>query len=137
MRELKTEDGTAILGQAAISTEVRSFFEHLYNDEEQVPQRLMEEMVFDIPSLIIPEERLRLESPISENEVKKAIWSLHLDKAPGPDGFPICFYRTFWPLVKKDLMHLISWMAKGNMGGATNSTFLALIPKEPNPTSIK
>ena len=34
-------------------------------------------------------------------------------------------------------MHLISWMEKGNMGGATNSTFLALIPKEPNPTSIK
>ena len=68
----------------------------------------MEEMVSDIPSLINPEERLRLKSPISEGEVKKAVWSLHLDKAPGPDGFPICFYRTFWPLVKKDLMRLIS-----------------------------
>ena len=97
----------------------------------------MEEMVLDIPALISPEERLRLESPISEEEVKKAIWSLHSDKAPGPDGFPTCFYRTFWSLIKKYLMHLISWMEKGNMGGATNSTFLALIPKEPNPTSIK
>jgi len=38
MRELKTEDGTVIQGQAAISIEVRTFFEHLYNDEEQVPQ---------------------------------------------------------------------------------------------------
>ena len=28
-------------------------------------------------------------------------------------------------------------MAKGNMGGATNSTFLALIPKGANPSSIK
>ena len=97
----------------------------------------MEEMVSDIPSLISPEEKIRLESPILEEEVIKAIWSLHPDKAPGPDGFPICFYRTFWPLIKRDLMRLISWMAKGNMGGATNSTFLALIPKEPNPTSIK
>ena len=34
-------------------------------------------------------------------------------------------------------MRLISWMAKGKMGGATNSTFLALIPKEANPSSIK
>ena len=34
-------------------------------------------------------------------------------------------------------MRLISWMVKGKMGGATNSTFLALIPKEANPTSIK
>ena len=34
-------------------------------------------------------------------------------------------------------MCLISWMVKGKMGGATNSTFLALIPKEANPSSIK
>ena len=97
----------------------------------------MEEMVSDIPALINQEEKLRLESPISEEEVKNAIWSLHPDKAPGPDGFPICFYRSFWSLIKKYLLRLITWMAKGNMGGATNSTFLALIPKEPNPSSIK
>ena len=72
-----------------------------------------------------------LESPISEEEIKKAIWTLHLDKAPGPDGFPIRFYRMCWNIIKKDLLHLISWMSKGKMGGATNSTFLALIPKEP------
>ena len=108
MRELKTEDGTAIQGQATISTEVRTFFEHLYNDEEQVPQCLMEEMVSDIPSLISPEEILRLESPITKGEVKKAMWSLHPDKAPGSNGFPICFYITFWPLIKKYLMRLIS-----------------------------
>ena len=95
MRELKTEEGSVIQGQAAISIEVRTFFEHLYNDEEQVPQCSMEEMASDIPSLISHEERLRLESPILEGEVKKAIWSLHPDKALGPDGFPICFYRTF------------------------------------------
>ena len=77
------------------------------------------------------------ESPILEEEVTKAIWSLHPDKARGPDGFPICFYRTFWPLIKKEFMHLITWMAKGNMGGATNSTFLALIPKDAKPSSVK
>ena len=113
MRELKTEDGAVIQGQAAISTEVRTFFEHLYNDEEPVSQCLMEEMVSDILGLIIPEEKLRLESPILEEEVKKSIWSLHPDKALGPDGFPICFYRTFWSLIKRDMMRLISWMAKG------------------------
>ena len=126
LRELKAEDGSLIQGQAAISTEVRTFFDNLYNDEEHVSHCIMEEMVSDIPLLIGPEESLKLESPITEEEFKQAIWSLHPDKAPGPDGFPICFYRTFWSLIKKDLMRLISWMEKGNMGGATNSTFLAL-----------
>ena len=32
MRELKAEDGSLIQGQAAISTEVRTFFEHLYSN---------------------------------------------------------------------------------------------------------
>ena len=108
MRELKNEDGTVITEKAAISTEVRNFFENLYNDEEYVSQECMEEMVQDIPALISPEESLQLEFPISEEEVKKAIWSLHPDKALGPDGFPIRFYRTFWSLIKKDLMCLIS-----------------------------
>ena len=93
--ELKNEDGTVIIGQAAINTEVRSFFENLYNDEEYVSQECMEEMVRDIPTMIIPEDNLQLKSPISEEEVKKAIWSLHPDKAPGLDDFPIHFYRTF------------------------------------------
>ena len=137
MREHKNEDGTTIIGQAAISTEVRNFFENLYNDEEYVSQDCMEEMVRDIPALISPEESLQLESPISEEEVKKAIWSLHPDKSLGPNGFPVRFYRMCWHFIKKDLICLISWMSKGRMGGETNSTFLALIPKESNPTTIK
>ena len=36
IRELKTKDGSAIQGKVTISAEVRNFFEHLYNDEEQV-----------------------------------------------------------------------------------------------------
>ena len=66
IRELKYEDGTVIQGQTNISSEVRNFFEHLYNAEEPTTQRLMEDMVSDIPSLISPEEKIRLESPISE-----------------------------------------------------------------------
>ena len=95
MRELKNEDDTVIIGQATISIEVRNLFESLYNDEEYVSQEYMEEMVRDIPALISPKEIIQLESPISKEEVKKAIWTLHPDKAPGPDGLPICFYRIF------------------------------------------
>ena len=65
MRDLKNEDGTVITGQATISTEVRGFFESLYNYEEYVSRENMEEMVRDILSLIGLEESLHLESPIS------------------------------------------------------------------------
>jgi len=31
---------------------------------------------------------------ITEEEVVAAIWSLHSDKAPRPDGFTIAFFRS-------------------------------------------
>ena len=71
IRELKNEDGTTITGQAAISTEVRNFFENLYNDEEYVSQEWMEEMVRDIPALISPEESLQLESPSQRMKLRR------------------------------------------------------------------
>ena len=64
-------------------------------------------------------------------------YSKSLD-ALGSDGFSICFYRKCWHLIKKDLVSLITWThSKGEIGGATKSTFLSLIPKDPNPSSIK
>jgi len=41
--------------------------------------------------------------PIEEEEIFNAIWDLEIDKAPGPNGFSISFYRSFWILTKMDL----------------------------------
>lgn len=42
-----------------------------------------------------------LRKEVEEEEIQAAIWSLHPDKAPGPDGFPISFYREYWHMIKK------------------------------------
>eukprot|EP00253_Pinus_taeda_P004750 PITA_04750 len=78
-----------------------------------------------------------LNREITEEEIRKAIWTLQPDKSPGPDGFLINFYRDHWPLIRKDLLKMLRGIQrKGKMGGFTNSTFLALIPKENRPTSF-
>eukprot|EP00253_Pinus_taeda_P010539 PITA_10539 len=78
-----------------------------------------------------------LNREIEEEEIRKAIWTLQPDKSPGLDGFPINFYRDHWQLIKKDLAKMLRGIQrKGKMGGFTNSTFLALIPKENQPTSF-
>eukprot|EP00253_Pinus_taeda_P014530 PITA_14530 len=90
-----------------------------------------------MPKGVTQEMNNNLTKEVEEEEIKAAIWSLHLDKAPGPDIFPICFYREYWSMIKKDLLKLIRWvMKKGKMGGFTNSTYLALIPKENRPSSF-
>ena len=65
------------------------------------------------------------------------IWDMELDKALGPVGFSIHFYRLCWNVIKFNLLQMISsFLKKSKVGGNTNSTFLALIPKEANPVSF-
>ena len=66
-----------------------------------------------------------------ESEIKASIWSLKVDKAPGPDGFTTNFYRASWDIIKGDLKNMLIWTRrKDKVGGATNYSFLTLIPKE-------
>jgi hypothetical protein len=69
--------------------------------------------------------------PTNEEEISKIIWSMDPDKAPGPDGFTIHFYRICWDIIKPDLIRMIKgFLQKAKLGGSTNSTFLALIRKK-------
>ena len=58
------------------------------------------------------------------------------NKAPGPDGFTARFLKSYWKIIKKDLLKMVRKSQNCNkIGGSTNSTFLALIPKEKGATS--
>ena len=75
--------------------------------------------------------------PFMEEEIIDVIWSMEPDKAPGPDGFSFHFYRVCWSVIRKYILRMIKdFQLKAKVGGCTNSTFLALIPKEVNPTTF-
>jgi hypothetical protein len=38
--------------------------------------------------------------------VRRALFQIEHNKAPGPDEFPAKFYQVFWEVVKGDLMTL-------------------------------
>jgi len=46
----------------------------------------------EVPELITVEENELLSRPISDTEIKKVVFSMHPDKAPGPDGYTARFY---------------------------------------------
>eukprot|EP00253_Pinus_taeda_P036022 PITA_36022 len=69
-------------------------------------------MLQHMPTRVTQEMNNKLMKEVEEEEVKAAIWSLHPDKAPGPDGFPISFYWEYWTMIKKDLLKMIRWAMK-------------------------
>jgi hypothetical protein len=79
----------------------------------------------------------KLEAKVTRKEIKVSRFSMCPDKAPSPDGFTTNFIQTCWQIVKKDFHKMIlkSQDCK-KVGGSTNSTFLALIPKEKGENSF-
>jgi hypothetical protein len=72
-----------------------------------------------------------LNRPVSIKEIRKAVFNMNPDKALGPDGFSARFYTHCWDIIKKDLCRMVTKSQNCNkLGGNTNSSFLALIPKE-------
>lgn len=50
-----------------------------------------------------------LVAPVTADEIKDALFSMSANKAPGPDGFPMEFYKTAWSVVgKRNLLLLFS-----------------------------
>jgi hypothetical protein len=68
----------------------------------------------DIPQVSIVENGL-LTAPYSEDEVKKAVFQMEHNKAPGPNGFPAEFYQNFWEVIKEDLLELFSSLHAGQL----------------------
>lgn len=57
-------------------------------------------------------------------------------KAPGPDGFPVIFYKHLWTTVGNDVIIAVtSFFQLGSMPKEVNSSLIVLIPKISNPTS--
>ena len=82
-------------------------------------------------------EKEAFTSSVTILEVERALKLFKRDKAPGPDGWPIEFYLTFFDLLGPLLVNLVETSRiSGRVTPALNSTFLALIPKVDLPVSF-
>jgi len=73
----------------------------------------------------------------SHEEVKSALDSICDLKAPGPDGMPGLFYKSFWDTVGEQVSEeVLAVLNGGAMPEDWNATVIALIPKVTNPERV-
>eukprot|EP00253_Pinus_taeda_P023152 PITA_23152 len=135
--EFKTPEGSVCNNYHQMKAAAENYFRNLYRKENHNNDEEIVDFMTNIPNLISSEENAELCRPATEEEITKVVWSMDVDKAPGPDGFSVHFYKAYWHIIKVDLFKMISrFMNKAKVGGGTNSTYLALIPKEINPETF-
>lgn len=91
-RILSLMDGEKRLeGKDEIVKHIENYFSSLYS-QEVLERPSLDNMEF---SKLNKEEALWLERNFEEEEIRKAIFDLGRDKAPGPNGYPMAFFQHF------------------------------------------
>lgn len=74
----------------------------------------------------------------SLSEVKKAVFDLNQDGAPGPDGFGASFFQCYWDIVQHDVYEgVLEFFHTSWLPPDFNANTLVLIPKIPNADRIE
>ncbi len=71
-------------------------------------------------------------------ELCKALQGMELGKAPGIDGLPVDFYKSFWSEIGEDLLEVLNdSLAGGLLPLSCRRAVLTLLPKKGDLTDIK
>ncbi|KAL2894253.1 hypothetical protein RDABS01_010162 [Bienertia sinuspersici] len=83
------------------------------------------------------QQQERLITTFTDEDIKKAFFSMNGDKAPGPDEFGAHFYKYNWDIVGPAVIKATrSFLESGKLLQEMNSTFLTLIPKVQCPQDV-
>ncbi len=87
----------------------------------------------------VPEEaNAKISGALSEAELYKALQGMESGKAPGIDGLPVEWYKTFWAELKEDLLEVLNEsLAEGRLPLSCRRAVLTLLPKKGDLTDIK
>lgn len=94
-------------------------------------------MVGCVTEGISEEQNNMLLDHIENEEVKRAIFSMHPDKSPGPDGMSPGFFQKYWHIVGDDVCQLVqNFFLLGKFENNITNTNIVLIPKKLNPSKM-
>lgn len=73
----------------------------------------------------------------THEEIGDALFQIGPLKAPGPDGFPACFFQCNWGTMKEEIISVVrEFFLTGDMPDGVNDTTIVLIPKVTHPERI-
>lgn len=113
------------------------FYKELYKEKFQ--EKPQEECSF-YKGLrqVLEADNIDLKAELSAQELQDALHSLKSGKAPGMDGLPAEFYKTFWPVVGDDVLFVLrDRLRTGQLPLSCRRAVLTLLPKKGDLSDLK
>lgn len=123
--------------KATIPMQISKGFGNYYSDLYNLPSSTSKQANIDkyisdsqLPSLPLETQEI-LEKPITIEQLKVAIGSMKVGKAPGPDGYTAQYYKTFLPILGPHMVTFFNALGSyTNFPRDTLRAHISLIHKE-------
>lgn len=133
IQKLKNEEGEWLDWQNGLAVFIKDYYVKLFSSSHTK----VAGVIVCIDSKITDRQNTELLLPITEEEVKFALFQMHPDKAPGPDEMTPAFFQKHWSIVGADIMKLTrDFFETGELLRDLNETYIVLIPKNKNLVSV-
>ena len=77
-------------------------------------------------------------TPPQRKDILRVLKGFNDFKAPGPDGFNSHFFKSAWPIIGHDIEEaILDFFSSKRLLKSINSTMISLVPKVPNPSTLK
>ncbi|KAK2370479.1 hypothetical protein QL285_083528 [Trifolium repens] len=134
IEKLRNDDDELITGQHNLCEVAQNYFQELFSSKGGS----LDPVLSLISPRVSTEDNASLEATITKEEVRVALFQMHPDKSPGPDGFNPAFYQHFWEICGDDVFTAVKdWLGRGYFPSTLNETNICLIPKIDSPISMK
>ncbi|CAA7037615.1 unnamed protein product [Microthlaspi erraticum] len=131
---LHNEANVWVAGEKEIETVAVNYFDSLFTSNLPVDFTGVLENVSE--RITITENEV-LTRRATEAEVREALFMMHPEKAPGPDGITALFFQRSWHIVKEDVLTMVNdFLTSGSFDERLNMTNICLIPKTSRPTRM-
>ena len=83
-----------------IIKEVHRYYRSLYKETKEIDEITKATQGYARNLTFSEQDKAKTEEELTETELSAALQTMKNGSAPGPDGIPVEFYKTFWPDVK-------------------------------------
>ncbi|KAL2894547.1 LINE-1 retrotransposable element ORF2 protein [Bienertia sinuspersici] len=134
--EIKDKDGNVKGDPTSMNKAFEEFYIDLLGTAHGKRMKIKQEIV-NLGTCLNEEQASSLIREFTNEEIKRALFSIPGSKAPCPDGFNSTFYKESCQVIREDICNAVKdFFQHGKMLKQINCTKLALIPKIQNPTTV-
>ncbi|XP_019248819.1 PREDICTED: uncharacterized protein LOC109228099 [Nicotiana attenuata] len=131
--QIKDQNGELATDNVSIANVLVDYYETMLGRKERRRAKAFHSFLKNGTTLNVIQQ-MELIQPFTVKKVKQAMFSIDVNKSPGPDGYGSGFYREAWSIIGNDVTAaILEFMENGKLLRQVNSTVICLIPKVPVP----